>query len=155
MQYARILDLIDAEIGRVEKARQLLASCSFTSVRKTQKRKSPPPVRPAVVEIVTVKDFPAVPQAAPPATTIVRPKRARKVSQRERPSRSKPAIATFEKPLAGVVPAAPVFVSAQQIRETHAQKQQMQEAQQSPFGANSKESLSAELLAQRWLHRSA
>jgi hypothetical protein len=47
-----------------------------------------------------------------------------------------------------------VFVSAQQMRDIDAQKQ-AQQAEQSLSGPASKESLTPELLAQRWLRYSA
>jgi hypothetical protein len=170
MEYARILALIDAEVERLQKARQLIASSFFTP-EKPGKRKSLRPVPRAAVEVTRVKDLPAAPPVAPPVapvapvappvaavapeapveTTVVRRKRAVRVTRRAKSPVSKPATAGFERPLSGAVPAAPVFVSAQQMREIDAQKQ----AEQSAPAPASKESLTPELLAQRWLRYSA
>jgi hypothetical protein len=178
MEYARILALIDAEVERLQKARQLIASSFFTP-EKPGKRQSLRPVPRAAVEVTRVKELPAAPQVAPPVvasvspaaaplappaaavapvapveTTVVRRKRAVNVTRRAKPPVSKPATAGFERPLSGAVPAAPVFVSAQQMREIDAQKQ-AQQAEQNLPGPASKESLTPELLAQRWLRYSA
>ena len=171
MEYARILALIDAEVERLQKARQLIASSFFTP-EKPGKRKSLRPVPRAAVEVTRVKELPAAPPVAPPVappappvasatapvapvkTTAVRRKRAVNVTRRAKPPVSKPATAAFERPLSGAVPAAPVFVSAQQMREIDAQKQ-AQQAEQNLPGPASKESLTPELLAQRWLRYSA
>jgi hypothetical protein len=63
MQYARILALIDAEVERLQKARQLLAS-SFSRIEKIRKRKSPPSVHSAASEIAKVQNSPAVLQGS-------------------------------------------------------------------------------------------
>jgi hypothetical protein len=171
MEHARILALIDAEVERLQKARQLIASSFFTP-EKPRKRKSPRLVAPAAVEIARVKELPAAPPVAPPVAppappvasvtapvapverTVVRRRRAVNVTRRAKPPVSKPATAASERPLSGAVPAAPVFVSAQQMRDIDAQKQ-AQQAEQSLSGPASKESLTPELLAQRWLRYSA
>ena len=70
----------------------------------------------------------------------------------KRPSVSKPTVAPLETPLAAVVPAAPVFVSAEQIRKTRSQRQPMIQTGQSTLHSASNDSLTAESLAKRWLH---
>jgi hypothetical protein len=154
MQYARILALIDAEVERLQKARQLLAS-SFSPIEKTRKRKSPPSVLSAASEIARVQDSSAVLQGSAIAPAVMREKRARRAPQQKRPSVSKPTVAALETPLGAVVPAAPVFVSAEQIRKTRAQREPMIRTGQSAFHSASNDSLTAESLAKRWLHSSA
>jgi hypothetical protein len=154
MRYARILALIDAEVERLQKARQLLAS-SFSPIEKTRKRKSLPSVHSVASEIAKVQDSPAVFHGSAIASAVVREKRARRVPQRKTPSVIKPAVAALRTPLGAVVPAAPVFVSAEQIRKTRAQRQPLIRTGQSAFHSASNESLTVELLAKRWLHGSA
>jgi hypothetical protein len=153
MQYLRILDLIDAEVERLQKARQLLAS-SFSPLKKTRKRKSPLSVQSAASKIAKVQDSPAVLQGSAIAPALVREKRAGTAQQQKTPSVSKPAVAALKTPLGAVVPAAPVFVSAEQIRRTRAQRQPMIHIGQSAFHSASNDSLTAESLAKRWLHNS-
>lgn len=154
MQYSRILALIDAEVERLQKASQLLVS-SFSPIKKTRKRKSPLCVQSAASEIAKVQDSPAVLQGSASAPALVREKRARAAQQQKTPSVGKPAVAALETPLGAVVPAAPVFVSAEQIRKTSAERQQMIQTGQSAFHSASNDSLTAESLAKRWLHNSA
>jgi hypothetical protein len=154
MQYARILALIDAEVERLQKARQLLAS-SFSPIEKTQNRKSPPSVHSAASEIAEVQDSPAVLQGSTIAPPVWREKRARRALLQKTPSVSKPAVAALKTPLGAVVPAAPVFVSAEQIRKTRALRQPMIRTGQGAFHSASNESLTVESLAKRWLHGSA
>ena len=154
MQYVQILALIDAEVERLQKARQLLAS-SFFPNKKTRKRKAPPSVHSAASGIAKVQDSPAVLQGSAIAPTLMREKRASRAPQQKTPSASKPAVAALGTPLGAVVPAAPVFVSAEQIRKTRAQLQPMIQTGQSAFQSASNDSLTAELLAKRWLHSSA
>jgi hypothetical protein len=154
MQYARILALIDAEVERLQKARRLLAS-SFSPIEKTRKRKSPPSVHSAVSEIATVQDSPAVLQGSAIAPAVMREKRASRVALQRTASVSKPAIAALETALGAIVPAAPVFVSAEQIRKTRAERQPLIQTGQSAFHSVSNKSLTAESLAKRWLHSSA
>jgi hypothetical protein len=154
MQYARILALIDAEVERLQKARQLLAS-SFSPIEKTRKRKSPPSVLSAPSQIAKVQDSSAVLQGSAIAPAVMREKRARRAPQQKRPSVRKPTVAALETPLGAVVPAAPVFVSAEQIRKTRAQREPMIRTGQSAFNSASNDSLTAESLAKRWLHSSA
>jgi hypothetical protein len=154
MQYARILALIDAEVERLQKARQLLAP-SFSSIEKSRNSKSPPSVHSAASEITKVQDSPAVLQGSTIAPAVMREKRARRATQQKTPSISKPAVAALKTPLGAVVPAAPVFVSAEQIRKTRAQRQPLIRNGQSAFHSASNESLTVESLAKRWLHGSA
>ena len=154
MQYTRILALIDAEVERLQKARQLLAS-SFSPIEKTRKRKSPPSVLSAASEIARVQDSSAVLQGSAIAPAVMREKGARRTPQQKMPSVSKPTVAALETPLGAVVPAAPVFVSAEQIRKTRAQREPMSRTGQSAFHSASNDSLTAESLAKRWLHSSA
>ena len=154
MQYARILALIDAEVERLQKVRQLLAS-SFSPIEKTRKRKSPLSVHSAASEIAKIQDPPAVLQGSAIAPALMREKRARRPPQQKTPSASKPAVAALGTPLAAVVPAAPVFVSAEQIRKTRSQRQPMIQTGQSTLHSASNDSLTAESLAKRWLHSSA
>jgi hypothetical protein len=154
MRYARILALIDAEVERLQKARQLLAP-SFSPIEKTRNRKSRPSVHSAASKIAKVQDYPAVLQGSTIAPAVMRAKRARRAPQQKTPSVSKPAVAALKTPLGAVVPAAPVFVSAEQIRKTRAQRQPMIRTGQSAFHSASNESLTAESLAKRWLHSSA
>jgi hypothetical protein len=154
MQYARILALIDAEVDRLQKARQLLAA-SFSPIKKTRKRKSPPSVHSAASGIAKVQDPSAVPQRSAIALAVMREKRARREPQQKTPSASKPAVAALGTPLGAVAPAAPVFVSAEQIRKTRAQRQLMIQTGQSAFHSASSDSFTAESLAKRWLHSSA
>ncbi len=154
MQYAQILALIDAEVERLQKARQLLAS-SLSPIEKTRKRKSPPSVHSAASEIAKVQDSSAVLQGSAIAPAVMREKRARRAPQQKTPTVSKPAVAALETPLGAIVPAAPVFVSAEQIRKTRAQREPMIRTGQSAFHSASNESLTAESLAKRWLHSSA
>ena len=154
MQYTRILALIDAEVERLQKARQLLAS-SFSPIEKTRKRKSPPSVLSVASEIAKVQDSSAVLQGSAIAPAVMREKRARRAPLQKRPSVSKPTVAALETPLGAVVPAAPVFVSAEQIRKTRAQREPMIRTGQSAFHSASNDSLTAESLAKRWLHSSA
>ena len=153
MQYSRILALIDAEVERLQKARQLLAS-SFSVLEKTRKIKSPS-VHSAVSELANVQDSPAVLQGSAVAPAVMREKRARRASRQTTPSVSKPAVAALKTPLGAVVPAAPVFVSAEEIRKTRAQRQPMIRTGQSAFHSVSNESLIVEALAKRWLLGSA
>lgn len=154
MQYARILALIDAEVERLQKARQLLAS-SFSPIEETRNKKSPPSVHFAASEMAKVHDSPAVLQGSTIAPPVMREKRARRARQQKTPSVSKPAVAAWKTPLGAVVPAAPVFVSAEQIRKTRAQRQPMIRTGQGAFHSASNEPLTAESLAKRWLHSSA
>jgi hypothetical protein len=153
MQYTRILALIDAEVERLQKARQLLAP-SFSPIEKTRNRRSPPSDHSGASEIAKVQDPPAVLQGSTIAPTVMRAKRARRAPQQKTPSVSKPAVAALKTPLGAVVPAAPVFVSAEQIRKTRAQRQPMIRTGQSAFHSASNESLTVESLAKRWLHGS-
>jgi len=154
MQYARILALIDAEVERLQKARQLLLS-SLTTLRTAQKKRPQRLIRPVASEVAKAQVSPPVPQVSLAAPTVVRHKPAKKEPRGERPSVSKPAVAAVsENPLGGMVPTAPVFVSAQHIRETQAQRQPMQPAGQSHFPSSADESVTAEQLSRRWLHSS-
>jgi hypothetical protein len=153
MQYARILALIDAEVERLQKGRQLLAA-SFSPIKKTQKRKSPPSVHSAASGIAKVQDPSAVLKRSAIALAVMREKRAGTAQQQKTPSVSKPAVAALKTPLGAVVPAAPVFVSAEQIRSTSAQRQPMIQTGQSAFHSASNDSLTVESLAKRWLPNS-
>ena len=153
MQYARILALIDAEVERLQKARQLLAP-SFSPIEKIRNRKSPPSVHSLASEIAKIQDSPAVLQGSTIAPAVMREKRSRRAQQQKTPSVSKP-VAALKTPLGAVVPAAPVFVSAEQIRKTRAQRQPMIQTGQSGFHSAYNDSLTAESLAKRWLHSSA
>jgi hypothetical protein len=154
MRYARILALIDAEVEWLQRARQLLAF-TFSSIEKTRKRKSLPSVHSVPSEIAKVQDSPAVLHGSDFAPAVMREKRARRAPQEEKPSVIKPVVAALRTPLGAVVPAAPVFVSAEQIRKTRAQRQPMIRTGQMAFHSTSNESLTVELLAKRWLHGSA
>ena len=88
MQYLRILALIDAEVERLQKARQLLAS-SFSPLKKTQKRKSPLSVQSAASEIAKIQDSPTVLQGSAIAPALVREKRAGTAQQQKTPSLSR------------------------------------------------------------------
>ena len=154
MRYARILALIDAEVERLQKARQFLAP-SFSPIERTRKRKSLPPVHSAASEIAKVQDSPTVHQGSAIAPAVMREKPARRAAQQKTPSVSNPAVAALKTPLGAVVPTTPVFVSAEQIRKTRAQQQPMIRTGQSDFHSASNELLTAEALAKRWLHSSA
>ena len=153
MQYLKILALIDAEVERLQNVRQLLAS-SFSLVKKTRKRKSPLSVQSAASEIAKIQDSPADLQGSASAPALVREKRARIAPRHKMPSLRKPA-AALEIPLGAVIPATPVFVSAEQIRKTRSQRQPMIQTGQSTLHSASNDSLTAESLAKRWLHSSA
>ena len=145
---------IFAELERLQKARQLLAP-SFPH-RKTRNRRQPPSIRSAASEIPKVQDSPPVLQGSTIAPPVMRAKRARRAPQQKTPSISKPAVAALKTPSGAVVPAAPVFVSAEQIRKTRAaQRQPMTRTGPSAFHSASNESLTVESLAKRWLHGSA
>jgi hypothetical protein len=153
MQYLRILALIDAEVERLQKARQLLAR-SISPLKKTRKRKSTPSAQSAASEIAKVQDSPAVLQGSAIAPALVREKRAARAQQQKTPSVSKQAVAALKTPLGAVVPSAPVFVSAEQIGKTRAQRQSMMQTGEGAFHSASNDSLTAESLAKRWLHNS-
>jgi len=153
MQYARILALIDAQVERLQKARQLLAF-SFSPIEKSRKKKSPPSVHSAASEIANVQGSSAVLQGSAITPAVRREKQARRAPQQKSPPVSKPAVVALETPLGAVVPTAPVFVSAEQIRKTRAQ-QPINQTEQSAFHSASNDSLTAESLAKRWLHSSA
>ena len=153
MPYLRILALIDAEVERLQKAHQLLAR-SFSPLKKTRKRKSTPSAQSAASDIAKVQDSPAVLQGSVVAPALLREKRAGTAQQHKTPAVSKQAVAALKTPLGAVVPAAPVFVSAEQIRRTRAQRQPMIQTGQSAFHSASNDSPTAESLAKRWLHNS-
>ena len=85
MQYTRILALIDAEVERLQKARQLLGR-SFSPLKKTRKRKLTLSVQSAVSEIAKVQDSPAVLRGSVIAPALVREKRAGRAQQQKTPS---------------------------------------------------------------------
>jgi hypothetical protein len=154
MQYAQILALIDAEVERLHKVRQLLVS-SFSPLKRTRKRKLAPSVHTAASEIAKVQDSSAVLQGSAIAPVDIREKRTRRALQQKTPTVSKPTVAALETPLGAVVPTAPVFVSAEQIRKTRAQRQPTNQTERSALHSVSNESLTVESLAKRWLHSSA
>src|SRR5580698_2230007 len=98
MRYARILALIDAEVERLQRARQLLAF-SFSSIEKTRKRKSWPSVHSVPSEIAKVQDSLAILHGSAFAPAVMREKRARRAPQEKKPSIIKPVVAALRTPL--------------------------------------------------------
>jgi hypothetical protein len=152
MQYVRILALIDAELDRLQEARQLLASLLLVP-RDVQKR-TPPARRPAASRVAKEEQSPALPQEPAVQTEIARPKRVRRAPLREKPAVRKPAAAPLPSALGGSVPVAPVFVSAEVIRQAIAQKQQAQAIETTRSNEAASDPLTSELLARKWLHSS-
>ncbi len=159
MPYARILALIDAEVARLQRARQLLAS-TYAPVKKTKKGASPTSVtlRPSAPEVAE-RETVAPPQKNPVAAAAIaktRRKRARLSPRRERPVVVKPpAVDSEPKALGGVVPATPVFVSAEQIRQAQVQKHPAPALEQTDLAPAATDSLTAEMLKQKWLRSTA
>jgi hypothetical protein len=157
MPYARILALIDAEVARLQRARQLLAS-TYAPIKKIKKGAAPTSVtpRPAAPDVVE-REMVAAPQKSPIAAATVaktRRKRTRLSPRKERPAIVKTAVVDSEpKALGGVVPATPVFVSAEQIRQAQVQKQP--DPEQSDLAPAATDSLTAEMLKQKWLRSTA
>lgn len=159
MPYARILALIDAEVARLQRARQLLAS-TYAPIKKTKKGAAPNSVmpRPAAPEVAK-RETSASPQKSPAPTVAIvkiRRKRAKLSPRRERPAIVKPqAVDSEPKALGGVVPATPVFVSAEQIRQAQVQKQPAPASEQTDLAPAATDSLTAEMLKQKWLRSTA
>jgi hypothetical protein len=158
MRYARILALIDAEVDRLQRARQLLAStytASSPAPKKTQRRTAPASARPVTVDEAISKEPSTPPQNTVRPATPVLPKRLKPVTRRERTVVVKPAAEASAKALGGAVPVTPVFVSAEQVRQAQLQKQQEQATEQGAVSPATSDSLTAEVLKQKWLHPSA
>jgi hypothetical protein len=158
MRYARILALIDAEVDRLQRARQLLASTytatTATVPKKTQRRTAPTSVRPVTVDAGTSKE-PSTPLQNTDHPAPVLPKRLKPVTRRAKPVVVRPAAEASAKALGGAVPVTPVFVPAEQIRQAQLQKQQEQATEQGAITPATSDSLTAEVLKQKWLHPSA
>ncbi|MBB6143187.1 hypothetical protein HNQ77_001131 [Silvibacterium bohemicum] len=163
MQYARILSLIDAELDRLREARQLLASCfSFAppSPERAQKggrqkraeKTTSFQAQQVVIETASGAASGVVMPQKPgidAGITLVKP--AKRAPARRKPAVEKVLVAPPEKPLAGVIPERPVFVPAGQIHHVDALKQQRTQDQGNVDPAPA-DSLTAELLKQKWFH---
>ena len=138
MDYPEILALLDEEIARLEKARELLAH-------------QPAPTR------VTLKRKPLVERSAPEITTLIaslvpeiqhlRPRMPRKLERRPRTPAVSPLNAGA---LRGTIPAGPVAISADAARHAQVQRREA-EAVLIAKKADAPQTLSAEMLLQRWL----
>jgi hypothetical protein len=157
MQYARILSLIDAELHRLRKARQLISIFDAPSdrIRKSKGKKpqetiSPPPVRPLAAETAENEAPTAISRGfglRPDALAIKKTKRS---TRREGPAGT-PQASAPPRPLGGVIPEGPVFVSADQIRKAQAERKVGQTPDQRPSGAADAYPPTAEVLRQKWL----
>jgi hypothetical protein len=164
MQYARILSLIDAELDRLHEARQLLASCfSFapSSPEKAQKggrqkrveKMTPLQVQQVVIEAASgAASGVVMPQKPSVEAGITLVKRAKRAPVRRKPAVEKISVAPPEKALGGVIPERPVFVPAGQIHHVDAQRQQQRTQEQGNVDPAPADSLTAELLKQKWFH---
>jgi hypothetical protein len=148
MDYTYILAFIEAELDRLQRARQLLVQTE-RSTKPSAKRTAPPAALTASAKLAPA--IPAAPAATPaaPAVVVLRPKRARAARVASSARKSEAAGASA---LSGGVPATPVFVSAENIRHApaHPNETPGQDAVSSAPAA-----LSPELLMQKWLHNSA
>lgn len=152
MQYEHILTLIDAEVERLRKARELLViSLAFRG--GTEGTRSLPLASPTAFGIAA-SQVPLIAQQLTAQETRAISKKPPRRTQRQTPQDiGKPAVPAFEKPLGGVVSTRPVFVPAELIRETHAQQNQVQPGERSTLRPTSDQPLTVELLKERWLHK--
>ena len=136
MSHQSILALLDAELSRLRQARALLSADPVKSRRGQKSTVVPAP-----------KPDPAASVAAPQPKPEVVPMKVRTVSRRgySRPRKTVPA--ALAGALSGTVPSGPVFVSAGQLRDTQAQKQLTAPGD----SVIPRETVTAEMLAQRWL----
>lgn len=162
MRYARILALIDAELECLKKVRQLIAPSVVSpgiARRKALPLRAPIPATAESAKIEVAKIIAKIEETAAPPQVLkleaARPARSWRAVRRKTPPVRKPAIEPVATALGGVVPAAPVFVSAEQIRQTQAQKQQAETPDESAFNEKTADPLTAEMLMQKWLHGSA
>jgi hypothetical protein len=158
MQYARILALIDAELGRLQEARQLLASLRLVSETApaasllSVEPETATILQPSPPEISRKEEITSAPEKRIPEIEVIRPKRTNRTPRKARTIFRKPTVVAVPTALGGMVSQAPVFVPAQAIRQALAQKQQAQVPESTP--ATTSDPLTTELLARRWLHSS-
>jgi hypothetical protein len=145
VEYAYIVELIDAELARLREARQILLSLRLIQEEVSETTALPEPAAAAPI---------LLPEAVPGV-------KIRKIETRT-PARLRPArrqmgsvikkSGTTSAPsaLRGVVSQAPVFVPAEEIRQALAQKQQAIEPP-SP-GPSISDPITTEELARKWLH---
>jgi hypothetical protein len=166
MQYARILSLIDAELDRLREARQLLASSfSFASelpekARKGGRQKRAEqatsfPIQAVVTETASGAASGVVMPQKPGMDAAVTPtpiKRVKRAPRPRKPAVEKVSVAQPAKPLGGVIPERPVFVPAGQIHHVDALRQQQRTEDQASVDPAPADSLTAELLKQKWFH---
>jgi hypothetical protein len=158
MQYARIFALIDAELDRLQKARQLLASLRLVPESAEKKiLSSPPAAAPAVAgsgpsETADPQQISSVPQELVPEKSAAPSRRTNRTPRREKPVARKLAVVPLPKALGGVVSETPVFVPAGEIRQALAQR--VQPIESGPSSATASDPLTTELLARKWLHSS-
>jgi hypothetical protein len=158
MQYAQIICLIDDELSRLEKVRQLLASCCIAFENageshpvKAQEKSLPVPIQRAI----SADDRDILPHPVE-SVRIQRPRRTLRREKSGASAASGVSAVSAEKPLGGPVPERPVFVSAEQVRQAQAQTQGQQEkdAERNALDGAAADSSFVELLRQKWLQDS-
>jgi hypothetical protein len=158
MPYTRILSLIDAELDRLQRARQLLASF-FTptekahenTFKKPRKRTSTAPIHSVTAEITKEQASKSVAQGSGLQDDAALIERVRKAQRRKRlPVKMVPALPSAN-PLCGVIPERPIFVPAKHLREAEARRQREQTPDESTLSSASADLPTAEFLRQKWL----
>lgn len=150
MDYSHIIALIDAYIDRLQRARKLLAPVSATPTSSRKKAVKRPAGSSALVvseverPLAQLLEIYVTP--APPAPRIIPPAKLRRKSTVVRSS--VPAVSTA---LGGNVPAAPVVVSADQVRQQQAHREASLTPEQKSLDAVEIEAISVDALTRKWL----
>ena len=160
MPYSSIIALIDEHLDRLRKARTLLTSelepdAAVIALPARTARKASPASAAASGQAVPEPPMPEVPaleEAAPAEAapvTVQRLPAARLPRGRRQAARKTGQAETLLSALGGTVPALPVYVSAQQVRD--------EKSIQPPLTAGTvmPDAPTAEMLARRWLTHSA
>ncbi len=161
MLYPRVISIIDAEIERLLTVRNLLLPPDVLLKTHPKKRETPAHLESKQAELI---QKPATVTAALLAEVVVQPEQRPATAQIQKPARKqrmarapvfrRRIVAPLATALGGVVPSAPVFVSATEVRIAQAQKEKAELPGRDKFASTHRETLTAELLSQRWLHSS-
>ena len=165
MPYSSILAIIDANLDRLQKARKLLTQqAEAFEQMPAPKRRGRAATRAVIATASVTQPAPeAQPQAAAPVVAEPMPlvAEAAIVPRVVKPMRKRRETSYPVKPsafglsaLAGAVPATPVYVSADRVREIQAQKRTADQAAAVAQAALS-EVPTAEMLSRRWLTNTA
>lgn len=153
MDYSHIVALIDAYIDRLQRARKLLAPvhASPTSPRKKAVKRSA--VSSALIALEVERPLAQFPEIhanpTPPAPRVIPPAKLRRKSTVVRSS-----VPPVKTALGGDVPAAPVVVSAEQVRQQQAHREASPTPEKS-LDAMEIETISVDALTRKWLQNAS